>query len=211
MSGPTLDIRPAGDRALLVTPSDQALLTGLAAALRQGAPAGMVDVALAARTLLVTTTLDADRRVIETALAGALAASAAHVGAGPDATVVEIPVRYDGADLEEAAGLLGMTRDELVSVHTGQVWQCAFIGFAPGFGYLRPTRTALEVPRRAQSRPAVPAGSVALADGFSAVYPRRTPGGWQLIGTTPATMWDLDREEPALVPAGRSVRFVEER
>ena len=83
----------------------------------------------------------------------------------------------------------------------------AFAGFAPGFGYMVGENQDLEVPRRSSPRTAVPAGSVALAGNYSAVYPRRSPGGWQLIGRTGARMWDLDREQPALAAPGHRVQF----
>jgi biotin-dependent carboxylase-like uncharacterized protein len=83
----------------------------------------------------------------------------------------------------------------------------AFAGFAPGFGYMVGENQQLEVPRRSSPRTAVPAGSVALAGNYSAVYPRRSPGGWQLIGRTNARMWDLDRDQPALAAPGHRVQF----
>ncbi|MEV6770858.1 allophanate hydrolase subunit 1 [Nocardia sp. NPDC051030] len=122
---------------------------------------------------------------------------------------VRIPVRYDGEDLADVANLLGLTTEEVIAQHTGTVWHCAFVGFAPGFGYLESPDGRLTVPRRTQSRTAIPPGAVALAGGYSAVYPRRSPGGWQLIGTTDLTMWDVDRVPPAVIRAATRVRFVD--
>ncbi|PZE34754.1 allophanate hydrolase subunit 1 [Curtobacterium sp. MCPF17_031] len=122
---------------------------------------------------------------------------------------VVVPVTYDGVDLEAVSTLTGMTRDDLVAWHTGQVWTSAFCGFAPGFSYLTGTAPSLDVPRRDASRTAVPSGAVALAGEFSAVYPRTSPGGWQLIGRTEVPMWSLDRTPPALAPAGVRLRFVD--
>ncbi len=102
-----------------------------------------------------------------------------------------------------------MTRPELVAWHTGQVWTSAFCGFAPGFSYLTGTAESLDLPRRSTARTAVPAGSVALAGEFSAVYPGTSPGGWQLIGRTDVPMWSLDRDPPALSPAGTRIRFID--
>ncbi len=110
---------------------------------------------------------------------------------------------YDGEDLAEVAELTGLSIDAVIAAHTGQPWTVAFAGFAPGFGYLVGDNDGLNVPRRSSPRTAVPAGSVALAGNYSAVYPRRSPGGWQLIGRTAARMWDLDREQPALAAPGR--------
>ena len=84
------------------------------------------------------------------------------------------------------------------------------MGFAPGFGYLEAPDSGLSVPRRDQARTRVPAGAVALAAGYSAVYPRSSPGGWQVIGSTDLAFWDVDRPEPALLRPGTRVRFVEE-
>ncbi|WP_216902964.1 5-oxoprolinase subunit B family protein [Nocardia alni] len=204
-----LMIRSAGDRALLVEPPDLETMAGLVDRLRADPVPGVVDFLPAARTVLITLAPRTDaakvgQRVRDAWTAGA--ASAADVSKGADA--VEISVRYDGADLGETAELLGLSTTELIARHTGVVWRCAFIGFAPGFGYLEAPEAGLSVPRRDQSRTAVPAGAVALAGGYSAVYPRTSPGGWRLIGTTRAPMWDLDRPEPGLLWPGTRVRFV---
>ncbi|GAA1129178.1 carboxyltransferase domain-containing protein [Citricoccus alkalitolerans] len=130
--------------------------------------------------------------------------------------LVEIEVVYDGEDLDEVGGLTGLSRDGLICWHTETDWIGAFGGFAPGFTYLvradnpevHPEEDrALDIPRRDSPRTSVPAGSVALAGRFSAVYPRSSPGGWQLIGRTDATLWDLDRSPPALVAPGDRVRY----
>lgn len=122
--------------------------------------------------------------------------------------VVEIPVRYDGPDLDEVAVLTGLGIDGVIDAHTGQTWTVAFVGFSPGFGYLVGEDARLHVPRRSSPRTTVPAGAVGLAGEFSGVYPRSSPGGWQLIGTTTETMWDVDRNPPALLRPGAAVTFV---
>lgn len=114
---------------------------------------------------------------------------------------------YDGPDLAAVAELTGLTEEEVVAAHTGSSWQVAFGGFAPGFAYLAGGDPRLQVPRRDQPRTTVPAGSVGLAGEFSGVYPRASPGGWQLIGRTDLVLWDLDRDPPALLAAGLRVRF----
>ena len=119
-------------------------------------------------------------------------------------------MRYDGPDLSDVARHTGLSEEEVVEAHTGTPWRVAFGGFAPGFGYLAGGDERLRVPRRDSARTAVPAGAVALADRFSGVYPRESPGGWQLIGTTDLPMWDLDRDPPALLRPGVPVRFVSE-
>jgi KipI family sensor histidine kinase inhibitor len=134
--------------------------------------------------------------------------------AGPgdaDSQTVEIPVRYDGDDVDEVAALLELTRPELIALHTASAWRVAFCGFAPGFAYLVTDHDRLRVPRRATPRASVPAGSVGLAGEFSGVYPRSSPGGWQLIGSTDAVLWDASADRPARLTPGTRVRFVEHR
>ncbi|MFI7100560.1 5-oxoprolinase subunit PxpB [Streptomyces sp. NPDC050161] len=121
---------------------------------------------------------------------------------------VEIPVRYDGPDLADVAALWGVTPDEVVRIHSGTAFHVAFCGFAPGFGYLTGLPEPLHVPRRATPRTRVPVGSLALAGPYTGVYPRSSPGGWQLIGTTDAVLWDPQREPAALLAPGTRVRFV---
>jgi allophanate hydrolase subunit 2 len=130
-------------------------------------------------------------------------------GQARQGTLVRIPVRYDGEDLAEMADHLGLSVEELVRRHAASVWQVAFTGFAPGFAYLSGGDPVFNVPRRASPRTRIPAGSVGLAGTFSAVYPRATPGGWQLIGTTDVPMWDLARTPPALLQPGQRVQFVD--
>jgi KipI family sensor histidine kinase inhibitor len=127
--------------------------------------------------------------------------------AADEQDTVTIPVDYSGPDLADVAELTGMSPDEVVATHTGQVWTVAFCGFAPGFGYLAGEHERLRVPRRDRPRTTVPAGAVGLADAFSGIYPRSGPGGWRLIGITTAVLWDLDRDPPALLQPGRRVRF----
>ncbi len=123
--------------------------------------------------------------------------------------MVEIAVRYDGPDLEEVAHLTGLAPDEVVTAHTGTPWRVGFGGFAPGFAYLVGGDPRLVVARRGEPRTRVPAGSVGLAGEFSGIYPRESPGGWQLIGSTDVVLWDTDRHPPALLSPGTTVRFVE--
>jgi KipI family sensor histidine kinase inhibitor len=121
--------------------------------------------------------------------------------------LTEIEVDYSGADLEEVATRLGLSPEEVVAAHTGQVWTVAFCGFAPGFGYLAGEDDRLRIARRTSPRVRVPAGAVGLADAFSGVYPREGPGGWQLIGRTDRPLWDLAADPPALLQPGARVRF----
>ena len=123
-------------------------------------------------------------------------------------TTRPLEVRYDGPDLAGVAAHTGLTTDEVVAAHTGTRWRVGFVGFAPGFAYLVGGDRRLEVPRRPSPRTVVPPGSVGLASTFSAVYPRESPGGWQLIGRTDAVLWDADRDPPALLQPGSWVQFV---
>lgn len=124
------------------------------------------------------------------------------------ASVIEIPVRYDGPDLEEVAERNGMTVEEVVARHSGRSYRAYACGFQPGFAYLGDLDDALELPRRATPRLRVPAGSVAIAGRQTAVYPLQTPGGWHIIGSTSLRMFDAQRDPPALIHPGDVVRFV---
>ena len=167
----------------------------------------IVDVVPAATTVLVVVDEDIPIAPVREALA---ALSVAENGeASLSEETIEIPVRYDGPDLTEVAQHTGLSVPEIVAAHTGTDWRVAFGGFAPGFAYLSWGDPRLAVPRRQQPRTSVPAGSVGLAGKFSAVYPRSSPGGWQLIGHTDVVVFDADREPPALLQPGMRVRFVE--
>jgi KipI family sensor histidine kinase inhibitor len=202
-------VLPAGDRGLLVEVDDLDTVLSLADRLRSANVAGVQDVVPASRTVLIRTGPGRDLQRL-TAEISALA-EGLEVGAVPDAAASAVVVRvtYDGPDLDEVARITGLTRAEVVAVHTSRPWRGAFAGFAPGFCYLTGGDPRLDVPRRHESRTSVPAGSVALAGGFSAVYPRESPGGWQLIGSTDAVLWDVERQPPALLQAGGWVRFVD--
>jgi KipI family sensor histidine kinase inhibitor len=194
-----------GDTGLLVELAGLDEVLGLHAALERDPPAGVLDLVPAARTLLVradptATTLPQLRRAIASR-------EPAPAGRRPSATV-EVPVVYDGPDLEEVGARTGLGEEGVVAAHTGQRWTVAFVGFAPGFGYLVGEDDRLQVARRAEPRTRVPVGAVGLADRFSGVYPRASPGGWQLIGRTELRMWDLERDPPALLAPGVEVRFV---
>lgn len=199
-------VLPYGDGALLVElPSLDAVL-GMLRALERTRPAGVVDLVPAARTVAIVL----DPRVLSPASARAWAErTEPEPVAAAGEEVVELPVHYDGDDLDEVARLLGVSSREVVERHTASRWRVAFGGFAPGFAYLVTDHDRLRVPRRATPRAAVPAGSVGLGGEFSGVYPRSSPGGWQLIGHTDAVLWDAAADPPALLRPGTAVRFVE--
>jgi KipI family sensor histidine kinase inhibitor len=194
-----------GDQALLLQFGSTAEVLAWAAALRDAAMPDVLDIVAAARTVLLQ--LDgpgrqgAIRRRLDTMQVAAGAESIA-----PGEPLV-IDVVYDGADLDEVAELSGLTTAQVIDAHTANPWNVGFCGFAPGFAYLVGGDPRLAVPRRSEPRPAVPAGSVGLAGEFTGIYPRRSPGGWQLIGRTDAALWDIDRPEPALLTPGTWVQF----
>jgi KipI family sensor histidine kinase inhibitor len=194
---------PSGDHALLVELAHLDEVLGYYAALSADPPAGVVDIVPAARTVLVTidgTDLDSLARTLRTVkpLDGTSTAG----------DLIEIPVVYDGEDLADLAALLGCEVAELIERHTADEWTVAFCGFAPGFGYLT-GKGDWDIPRRKSPRTKVPAGSVALAGEFSGVYPRESPGGWQLLGRTALKIFDQDRDPAALFHPGRRVRFLD--
>ncbi|WP_019544225.1 5-oxoprolinase subunit B family protein [Streptomyces sulphureus] len=193
------------DHGLLVELADLDEVLALYAALRAEPPPGVTDLVPAARTLLLHLAADADAGGVERAVREAEPSA----GSQGEGQLLRVPVVYDGADLGEVAELTGLTRREVVDRHTAAEWTVAFGGFAPGFGYLAGGPPELTVPRRAESRTRVPAGAVGLAGEFSGVYPRESPGGWQLIGRTELPMWQVDRDPPALLRPGVRVRFEE--
>ena len=216
MTGPRL-LR-CGEHAVLVECDGLEQVLALAEAVRAAVATeepgftDVIDVVPAATTVLVVVGDGADITSLRSALARLAATASAATGPGSgdgDAETVEIGVHYDGPDLEEVAAITGLTRHEVIEAHTATSWRVAFGGFAPGFAYLTGGDSRLQVPRRREPRTTVPAGSVGLAGEYSAVYPRSSPGGWQLIGHTDAVIWDLERDPPALLRPGTSVRFVE--
>jgi KipI family sensor histidine kinase inhibitor len=198
---------PCGDRAILVELSDAAQRRRLDATLRRRPLEGSVEHVPGARTVLVVARgREALPQIAAALLDLVLDEDAAPEGAGGD---VFVEVRYDGPDLDDVAAHLGIAPREVVARHTGQRWTVEFAGFAPGFVYLGGSAGDLEVPRRASPRTRLPAGAVGLAGPYSGVYPRPSPGGWQIIGRTDVPLWDPDREPPALLAPGQRVRFVE--
>ena len=206
-SGDTvLRFLPVTHNALLVELADLDQTLALLASLQRHPPHGVEELVPAARTILVEYRASATRA--ET-LVQDIAARSLTQGAERSDTLIEIPVHYNGEDLAEVAQILGITADEVVQRHTGSEYTVAFTGFAPGFAYLSGGHPSLNVPRRSTPRTRLPAGSVGLAGTFSGVYPQASPGGWQIIGTTPVAMWDITRAQPALLQPGYRVRFVD--
>jgi 5-oxoprolinase (ATP-hydrolysing) subunit B len=197
-------IRPYGERAVLAEIEDAHLVPALRAA--ASTERGVLDAVAGAETVLVVfdPAVTSARQVADALDRRDLQSSARQ----DTARSVDLPVVYDGADLDEVAAEVGMTAAEVARAHAGGEYTVRFCGFSPGFAYLDGLDPRLRVPRRASPRTAVPPGSVAVAGEFTGVYPRASPGGWRLLGRTDAPLWDASRDPPALLVPGTRVRFV---
>jgi antagonist of KipI len=206
-------LRALGDRGLLVEFADElsveinARVRALGRALR--GVSGIVEVVPTFRSLLIVfDPLHADRdRIAEEAmqLAQQLPRDAAERG-----KLIELPVVYGGdagPDLDGLAHKWGITAREVIDLHSGQEYIVFMLGFAPGFPYLGILPKGLHMPRLPSPRTRVPAGSVAIADELTAVYPLSTPGGWHLIGRTPHRLYDPRLPDPIRCRPGDRVRF----
>ena len=197
----TVRLLPCGRRAVLVELDD---VLGFQAALSRLAPAGVEELVPAARTLLVRfdpAVTDADRL-------GAILREVSPVDSSVSASAeVVVPVVYDGEDLADVAAEAGITVASVIERHSSGSYVSAFCGFAPGFAYLSGLDPGLHVSRRSTPRTRIPAGSVAIAGEYSAVYPSASPGGWRLLGRTDVPVWDVERDPPNLLPPGTRVRF----
>lgn len=198
-----VDVRvlPVGPRAVLLEVADIATALALADHCRTESWAS--EVVPAARTVLL------DGLAVPRERVAAGLATWTPEGSPAPGGLVELPVVLDGEDLPDVARLWGCTRSEVVATLTTTTFTSAFCGFAPGFSYLSGLPADRAVPRLPTPRPRVPAGSVALAGEWAGVYPTASPGGWRLVGRTDATLWDSDRDPPALLVPGTGVRFVE--
>lgn len=200
-----------GAYALLIECADLAQVAALYAELIRRRAAGTLppvdDIVPAERTILIDgladpATLAALARELPTW--SPVTAEPLIPGAGK---AIDIAVRYDAADLAEVAAAWQVSEAEVAAIHSAHEYRVAFCGFSPGFAYLVGLPEAYHLPRRPTPRVSVPPGSVAVAGPYTGVYPRSSPGGWHLIGTTGADLWDLARDEPALLVPGSIVRF----
>jgi KipI family sensor histidine kinase inhibitor len=188
-----------GEHAILAELDDPRLVPALRAAV--AVEPGVLDAVAGASTVLAVFA-DGARDAVRAALGREVTATEQ----GQD-TIITLPVAYDGADLDEVAAEVGLTTDEVASLHSGADYVVRFCGFSPGFAYLDGLPEHLHVPRRAEPRTTVPAGAVGIAGEFSGVYPRRSPGGWRLLGHTDVPLWDPTKRTPALLAPGTRVRF----
>jgi KipI family sensor histidine kinase inhibitor len=210
-----LGVHVAGDRALLIELPDNATAHAAASAARARWGEELEEVVPGHRTVLLVwrgarPPMDAVVASLE-ALAGSATAFINDTDAPEDAPeasgAVTIPVIYDGADLRSVAETLEISEEQVVQLHSGAAYTVAFTGFAPGFPYLIGGDPRLDLPRLPAPRTEVPAGSVAVAAGYCGIYPRSSPGGWNLLGRTDAVLFDPERDPPALLAPGLRVRF----
>lgn len=196
-------VRPLGPHAVVARLDGTDAILALQRVLLEAPLRGQVDVIAAVETLTVLADSASAARRIDAWLSEAEIQPAA----SQDGALVVLDTVYDGEDLPAVARLTGLSAEAVITAHSTQTWTVAFAGFAPGFGYLVGENQRLAVPRRSEPRTAVPAGAVGLAGEYSAVYPRQSPGGWQLIGRTNRQMWNLEWERPALLSPGDRVQF----
>lgn len=203
-------ILPVGDAAFSVEfgptidPAANARAAALADALK--GRKGIVETVPSFRALLVIIDPLALSFTEATELAADLAAGLGEAPVPPGRTH-RIAVRYDGPDLEDAAQACGLSPQAFIDLHAGTPYRVHMLGFQPGFAYMAELPPVLRLPRRAEPRVCVPAGSVAVADSMTAIYPWDSPGGWHLIGSTDLVLFDQSREPPALFAPGDTVIF----
>ncbi len=181
-----------------------AMAHALAAAVREASASEIEDLVPGARSLLVRLRPGTEPSVEVLAALG----EARESTAAESRAVVEISVRYDGPDLREVARESGLDEEEVVRRHAGTTYRVGFIGFSPGFAYLLGLPPELAVPRLETPRTRIPAGSVGIGGSYTGIYPRATPGGWRLIGSTDVELFDPEGDPPALLSPGDRVRFV---
>jgi KipI family sensor histidine kinase inhibitor len=203
-----VNVRRSGERAAVLDCADQpAAVAEAVRTLAALSGIALTDVVPGATTVLVIAA-DPDHLAALVSRLPEFASPLAGSTTPAAATTIEIPVRYDGPDLVSVAAAAGLSVAEVIDLHGDATYEAAFTGFAPGFAYLTGLDPRLVLPRRSTPRPSVPAGSLAIADVYTAVYPRRSPGGWHLIGTTDADLFDPTRNPPALISPGTRVKFV---
>lgn len=201
-------MKQAGERAWLLEwggeeSAANAKARAAAAALRAAKAPGLLDAVPSARTCLVL-----GGPLFDPAPLAALEADPPATPPGPPPRAHDIRFVPDGADLAEVAARCGLAPEGFLRAFTGLAYTVGFLGFTPGFAYLYGLPLAFHLPRRPSPRTAVPPGSVALAGPYVGIYPAATPGGWNLVGTTPHRLFDLRGDPPFLFSPGDTVRFV---
>jgi inhibitor of KinA len=213
-------IEPLGDSALIVRMSDhfdpETSSNAVLAAVRQieaAAIPGVIELAPAYTTIGVFVDsariggFDELKATIENTLQNSLEPARPRAGGE---TVIEVPVCYENEfapDLGDVAQHAGLSSDEVIHHHSNATYRVACVGFTPGFPYLSGLPSELATPRRSSPRREIPAGAVAIGGTQTGIYPRKSPGGWNIIGRTPLRLFDVQRESPALFHTGDQVRF----
>lgn len=198
-----MNLHPMGEGALLVELDSPTQAHALRRALLDAPLPGVRELIPGQSSLLIV----ADPLVLDMETVAARLPAAKQEPASPG-RMHEFSVIYDGGDLAAVAKQVGIDPEELVQRHTAPLYEVAFLGFVPGFPYLTGLDPALRLPRRARPRTRVLAGSVALADGYTGIYPQATPGGWHILGRCDVKLFDATRAEPALLAPGDRVRFM---
>ncbi len=197
-------IRPAGDHSILIELEGNDAVQRLAARL-QAERGELEEIVPGHQTLLLVWARETPSlSEVEQLISGAQLTAEAM----PEPSEVELAVNYDGPDLAAVAGACGISPEELAARHLACRYRVGFIGFSPGFAYLLGGDPALQPPRLAEPRTRVPAGALAIAGPYSAVYPRSSPGGWNLIGSCDELIFNEAQNPPALLTAGMAVRLV---
>ena len=218
MSVAEVEYRPLGDSAITIVVGEgisrelSADVTRLTRAVMNAKIDGVIDVVPSYATFAVY--YDPRRvgyenisRSLRETIEQAGERNASSVSQAEKKRTIRIPVRYDGQDLMDVAARTGLTADRVVELHSSREYHVYVIGFVPGFAYLGELDDSLVLPRRDAPRKRVPAGSVAIAETQTGVYPFSTPGGWHLIGTTSLAMFDPTADDPALLRVGDRVIF----
>jgi KipI family sensor histidine kinase inhibitor len=202
-------VRPVGDRAALLQLRSNAAVHVAARLARERYGDRLIEVVPGHQTLLLTWHAGGVISDLSELASASVAISERPDDGATLAPAITVPVRYDGADLETAAAALGLSSEAVVALHCTAEYVVAFMGFAPGFPYLLAAQASrlLELPRLETPRTEAPAGSVAVAAGYCGIYPRASPGGWNLLGRTEVVLFDARRDPPALLAPGRRVRF----
>lgn len=209
---------PAGDSAILIElgseidPTINDRVYALADAVERANIDAVVELVPTYRSLLVSyDSLKAKFAEMNDRLVEYVDASEDFDEQSVDPEIIELPVVYggtDGPDIDNVAELAGISRQEVIDIHSCVDYRVYMIGFAPGFPYLGGLDERIATPRLKTPRVSVPAGSVGIAESQTGVYPNASPGGWQLIGRTAVKLFDVEKSSPSLITPGSRVRFV---